>query len=101
MMYEMGATLQAHLARRNISQSELAREANVSQATVSRALRGQGKRAGGARARLFIYIHSWPSVPQRAIDAVQQVWDGSPAHEDALATLIRASGDLWPKLGKE
>jgi transcriptional regulator with XRE-family HTH domain len=101
MMDEVSATVRAYLARRKISQSSLAREANVSQATVSRALAGRGQRVGVAQARLFTYIHSSPSKPQRAIDAVQQVWDGSTAHEDALAVLIRASGDLWPKLRKE
>lgn len=100
-MDDMSATITALLARRGITQGDLAREANVSQATVSRAISGKAIRGGRARARLFIYIHSLPPAPQRAIDAVQQVWDGSGAHEDALAQLIRASGELWPKLGKE
>lgn len=100
-MDELGEALRALLDRRGISQSALAREAGVSQATVSRAISGTRIRAGRARAQLFNYIHSEVPGPQHAIDAMREIWDGTTAHEEALAVLIRASGGLWPRLAAE
>ena len=33
--------------------------------------------------------------------AMEQTWDGSDEHAEALAKLILASRDLWPKMRKE
>lgn len=88
--------------RRNaISQARVAREARVSQATVSRALARPSLREGPARSRLFIYLQKSSPHPEKALDAIEQVWDGTPEHDGALARLIEASSDLGPKVGRE
>jgi hypothetical protein len=39
-----------------------------------------------------------PHRPEAAIGAATEIWDGSDAHAEALAKLIRASAALWPDL---
>lgn len=101
MMSDLSASLRAHMRQAGLSQAEVARRARVSQATVSRALSGPSSREGRGRSRLFTYLHYAPQRPQKALDAVRQVWDGTPEHEGALARLIEASGELWPRLRRE
>jgi hypothetical protein len=46
---------------------------------------------------LCTYIHRDTqeiSLPGPAREALAEIWDGSPAHGEALARLIRAAGDL-------
>jgi hypothetical protein len=42
-----------------------------------------------------------PAEAGAVLDAVRETWDGSQEHAAALANLILASGELWPRLGKE
>jgi hypothetical protein len=101
MMSDLRSTLRVHMSRNAISQARVALEANVSQATVSRALSTPSRREGPARSKLFIYLQKSSPHPQKALDAIEQVWDGSPEHDGALARLIEASSDLGPKVGRE
>jgi hypothetical protein len=91
-----------YLDRERISQGELATRAQVSQSTVSRALAREPERHSLAHARLIEFIHQQPGIPKPApttvAAAVEDVWDGSEAHEQALASLIVASAELWPKM---
>lgn len=82
------------------SQDDLATKAGVSQSAVSRALEGPAERNGKARGKLFIYMQQAfvGQAPPSAVAALKEVWDGSAEHADALATLISASGELWPRL---
>lgn len=82
------------------SQAMIAQRANVSQAAVSRALHGKPERNGKARAKLFIFMQQAVAdlAPPAAVVALREVWDGSEEHARALAALIAASGELWPKL---
>lgn len=82
------------------SQAMIARRAKVSQAAVSRALHGIPERNGKARAKLFIFMQQALAdlAPPAAVVALREVWDGSEEHALALAALIAASGELWPKL---
>jgi transcriptional regulator with XRE-family HTH domain len=93
----------ANYLARGVSQAELARRARVSQATVSRTLNDTPRRHGEARRRLFKYIHDQQGggLDQTLTDAVAATWDGSPEHARALASLISASGELWPRLGRD
>jgi transcriptional regulator with XRE-family HTH domain len=92
------------LKREGISQKMLAERAQVSQATVSRALKREPLRRRTAYARLCRYMrYDAPSTqvsedPVR--DAVRDTWDGSKEHAAALAKLVLASRELWPTLGK-
>jgi transcriptional regulator with XRE-family HTH domain len=101
---DVSAQLEALLAREGITQSELARRADVSQPTVSRARRRAPERNSQSYARLCNYIQKEldrVALPGPARDALAEIWDGSPAHAEALATLIRAAGDLSRTEGTE
>lgn len=88
---------------RHLSQKSIAKAAKVSQATVSRALRGRIERQGRARARLFIYIRQELQNEdlsgrgkEKVVKAFENIWDGSEEHAAAIAKIIRASGGLLP-----
>lgn len=91
-----------YLEQEGISQADLAQRADVSQATVSRALTSAPKRHAGARAKLFDFIQKQPGAPvappSTLADAVTEVWDGTEQHDAALAALVVASAELWPKM---
>lgn len=96
--------IRAFLEREGVSQAKLAKMANVSQPTVSRALSLEALRPSPARSRLFTFIQERAIIapmPDPALRAVKEVWDGSTEHAMALAKLVRASRELWPKLAKE
>lgn len=81
-----------------MTQKELANEAGVSQSTVSRIERSLPVREGQARNQLFAYMQEVRAVTndaEPALTAVRETWDGTEAHAEALATLIRASHSLW------
>jgi hypothetical protein len=91
-----------YLDQERISQIELAQRAQVSQPTVSRALAREPKRHTRAHAQLIGFIHQQSGMPAptpaSVSAAVEEVWDGTEAHEAALAVLIAASAELWPKM---
>lgn len=92
------------LEREGISQKVLAARAGIDQATVSRALKRRPSRRTTAYARLCRYMQqnaATTTSPDPLLDAVRDTWDGSDEHAAALATLIRASRELWPKPEKE
>lgn len=87
---------------RKLTQAQLAQHAGVSQSAVSRILAGQrGQRQGRARRRLMALVHGEGEGMSPALTAVSEIWDGSDAHAQALAALIRVSAELWPLLGRE
>ncbi len=101
---EVGQTLETLMNRNGWSQHDVANKAGVSQATVSRVLSRQPQRNGPGYRRLCVFIQDTlgdSGDPQEALDAVKQIWDGSDEHAAALAHLIAASAELWPKLGGE
>jgi DNA transposition AAA+ family ATPase len=102
MMDDVAASLRRYISRTGTSQQALAEQAGISQSTISRILAGQGARSGPARRRMLMFMQDRDDGgPERALDAVRSVWDGSVAHEAALVKLILASEELWPKLGEE
>lgn len=101
---DVSIELKAFLSRTGITQSELAQRAEVSQPTVSRAMRREPVRRSESYARLCNYIRKEVdeiTLPSPARDALSEIWDGSTAHAEALATLIRAAGDLSRTGGTE
>lgn len=106
MQEEAAEDLRLFMARKGYSQSITAEKANVSQATVSRALRGRPERSGRARKKLFTFIHK-QRVPQGhavsvVVAAFNKIWDGSEVHAEAVAKVIHAMDGLAPdKRGQE
>jgi transcriptional regulator with XRE-family HTH domain len=89
--------IEALLRREGISQAALAKRASVSQPTVSRAKRRVPVRRSKGYEKLCSYIQQELKaivLPGTARDALAEIWDGSPAHDEALAGLIMASGEL-------
>ncbi len=101
---ELGLALEALMQRDGISQSAVGNLAGVSQSTISRVLARQPLRNGPARARLVAFMRQRAvgnPEPTVAFDAIVEIWDGSEEHAVALAKLILASRELWPKLGED
>lgn len=100
----LGKAISSAMQREGITQDEVAKEAGVSQSTVSRRARWEPRRRSGAQARLHGVMQQHAvdgGRPVEVLDALQEIWDGSAAHAKALASLLRASGELWPDLKPE
>ncbi len=102
-MTELAREIEALLATEGITQQALAKRAEVSQATVSRARNGPPVRIGAAHARLVRFMQQYSSSrsPAPAVEVLREVWDGTDQHALALAALLRASRELWPNLKPE
>ena len=104
ILNDMGSPniVRLYLNREQISQEELAKRAQVSQSTVSRARARDPQRHGRAHAQLIEFIQKQSpgptAAPATVSAAVEEVWDGTETHEKALASLIVASAELWPKM---
>lgn len=94
--------VRAILASLALTQPEIAIDAGVSQAAVSRLLSKCPSRNGQAFRKLCIYaftkIHAHQGTLPLPIDeaslvsAIREVWNGTPEHAQALAAMIRAAG---------
>jgi predicted XRE-type DNA-binding protein len=93
-LVDLSAAIRDMMKREGLSQAELGERAGVNQSVISRALREEPQRIGGAHARLVQYMQQH-AIPGAAQDALVEIWDGSVDHASALAGLIRASNDLW------
>ena len=88
---------------RHLSQTTIAKAAKISQSSVSRALKGQSTRHGGAVAKLFIYMQKELRAEvlegkgkEKVVKAFESIWDGSEEHASAIAKIINASRELRP-----
>jgi len=96
--------LAAALGRANLSQSSVANALGVSQSQISRVLSGHASMRSKLAQDLCSYVFSMllndvgSRVQSNAdlMSAIAQVWDGTPAHARALATVIRSLGCLSP-----
>src|SRR5437867_2825284 len=108
-MQDLRVLLNAFMEAENLTQVELAKASNVSQSTVSRALRELPKRSSKERARLFkyAYIQLQPVREvtvvgkDRVLDALNKIWDCSEAHAAAVAKIIEALEGVLPSTKKE
>lgn len=99
---ELAEGIRQLMRRDGLRQQDVADQAGVSQSTVSRAVRGRRQRVTKEYVRLCSYIQDQgfgPSAPTKAHVALDETWDGSDQHAEALAVLIKASKELWPDLG--
>lgn len=92
------------MVREGLTQADLAKQAGVSQASVSRALKSDLIRHGRAWRRLFSHIRQEGSPEgdtltgkDQVVAAFTQIWDGTPAHAAAVAKLIEATEGLGPR----
>lgn len=102
-MEDLSAAVTSVLREKRLSQRQLAEQAGVSQATVSRARSQLSLRPGPARGRLVAYLRQQGQLPslEAIFTVVDEIWDGSDAHAAALAQLLLVSRELWPKLSRE
>jgi transcriptional regulator with XRE-family HTH domain len=103
-MQHVRTQLAAYMAQKGWSQEQLAKAAEVSQATVCRALSKDGRRHGAARAKLFKYVGISELPPRQALGdarelivaAFERVWDQSEEHAVAVVKVIDALAGLRP-----
>lgn len=94
------AMARARVAALGLTQQEIAIALRLEQSQVSRLLAGKLSRRTAAFDRLCRYLRVAPTIenareiPDDLIQALLTTWDGSRAHADALATVIRALGVL-------
>lgn len=95
---ELAQLIRSFMQKRQLNQSDFAKQANVSQSSVSRALYGKPLRQGKAKLRICNYIHQQTIIegPIEIVEAFQSVWDGSAQHAAAIAKIIKASKGLVP-----
>lgn len=98
--------LKRYMKRNGLSQSALAEAAGVSQATISRALRGNAGKFSAARERLFTYaeitktrhaVDAKQGPHEKIIAAFEEVWDNTDSHAEGIATVIQALGSFGRK----
>lgn len=98
------ALLRRRIRAAGLTQQQIASAVDASQSQVSRVLSGHSSFRSRLYDRICIYVSSAvsgvtpDSVRQNAelIDALAEVWDGSPDHAQALSTVIRAMALLTP-----
>jgi predicted transcriptional regulator len=103
-MQEADSELLAYMTANGLNQIEMARQAKVSQPTISRALKGGlRKRRGKAYIRIFTYIHKKNRRAgvlrvdrNEVLQAFDRVWGASKAHAAAVAKVIDALDGLRP-----
>lgn len=96
--------LRSFMEERQLSQKRVADAADISQSTVSRALKGHFERQGGAKSKLFTYIQNEllneelsGKGKDKVVRAFESIWDRSEEHAVAIAKIIKASGGLLPR----
>jgi transcriptional regulator with XRE-family HTH domain len=108
-MQEVDSDLRTLMKAKGLNQTRLARLARVSQASVSRALKGDARqRRGGAYIRLFNYIQKQARHEalgdldkERVHEAIDRIWDVSKAHAAAVAKVIQALDEFRSSQIKE
>ena len=97
-MSDQSRILRARVKALGLTQNDLASGTGLSQSQVSRLLDGKSYRSSKGFDRLCKYVQSYaPSISQRRIlkqadlmSALGELWDGTPAHAEALATVLRS-----------
>lgn len=101
VMHNERAEILQFMEDEDLGQSSLADAANVSQATVSRALGHKPLRRGRAYLRLLSYVRSKRRKKplggkNRVAKAFERIWDGSDVHAEVIAQIIEDLGGLRP-----
>lgn len=91
-------SLAAAVRTRQISQLQLAKAVGIDQSQVSRILAGQARRSSPNLKKLCNYASSLREMDDGDLashvhtleEAVKRIWDGSPAHAEALEAVLGA-----------
>ena|ERR1043166_5889697 len=102
---DIAGELQRLIRQLGCTQTDVAKQAGVSQSTISRVRkRGySGHGAGRERIERFLdenalKLHKTVAkIPSVLNLALEEVWDKTPAHAQLLARVIRATSGLGPK----
>jgi predicted transcriptional regulator len=115
MAIEKTTILSEFMKQNALTQEQLAKAADVSQSTISHALKGNYDKQGAARKKLYDYVERhWPETQKKQtlqslygfsdssnaiansviLNAFQQIWDGTDDHADAIAEVIKSLGAL-------
>lgn len=94
------------LKQHNVSQIDISYGLGITQGQVSRLLSGNFKKQNGTYKKLCIYVLEiikkvqLPQVQENKdlMDAIANVWDGSPEQAKKLALVIRSLGPLCKKV---
>jgi transcriptional regulator with XRE-family HTH domain len=108
-MQDAPSQLRSFMERKGLTQASLAKAADVSQPTISRALRGITNRRGPARDRLFKYagISSQNYRPnmreatERLVAAFDRLQGHSHGHAETIVRIIDALADLAKPVSEE
>lgn len=91
----------AHAKKHGLTQEQIATALGASQSQVSRILSGASKRRSRLLNAVCKYVFSVQERQavrvedcQELMAAIEEVWDGTPIHARALATVIRSLGLL-------
>lgn len=98
------AALHDRVAKRELTQLELAEHSGVSQSQISRILSGQYRRESVNVQRLCEYARTALDIPVQPSSvalgvlnsAIDETWDGTDEHAEALALVIRSLSALHP-----
>lgn len=89
--------LRSAISDAGLTQMAAAKALDISQSQISRLLSGKGKRQSNAYRRLCIYVSRLESASRGlgagrvALErAIEEAWDGTDDHAEALATVIRS-----------
>lgn len=96
--------LRARVKELGLTQLQISEATCLSQSQISRILDGQSRRESKGFDLICKYVFSYtPSISQRRILrqkelmlAIAEVWDGTPAHAEALAAVLRSLRLLNP-----
>ncbi len=98
MQKKLSILLKKRIESDGTNQTKLAKQLDVSQPTVSRALNGNWSRISPEIRKLMNYCQMDegevnPATSKALMKALQQVWDGTPQQEKVLAKLIVQFGE--------
>lgn len=89
---------------KELSETELADQAGVSQSSVSRALSGTISRRGRAFGTLFRFIQrnsTKRTAKRRIVAAFDRVWNGTQGHAESIARVVESLEDFCPAREEE
>ena len=101
MQAKLSGSVRRYLENTRNSQQALAEACGVSQSCISRIVSNEPQKASPGYRKVcnFMQNQGYLGQPEEALAALNEVWEGTDTHDEALATLILASRKLRPMPG--